>query len=86
MILRRHNDLFVNLFAMMLSTGLPELREVKDISYLKKTLGLTSNSKGSDNDETAALEEFSKNFEKAYKNSTSTSLNWAVHNWARDNK
>ena len=70
---------------MMLSTGLPELREVKDISYLKKTLGLTSSSKFFDTDEAAALNQFGKNFEKAYKNSTSTSLNWAVHNWARDN-
>lgn len=71
---------------MMLSTGLPELRQVKDIIYLKKTLGLKSGNKNLENEEAYALGEFRKKFQEAYKNSTSTSLNWAVHNWAKDNK
>jgi hypothetical protein len=35
--------------------------------------------------EKAALDKFRKHFDEAYKNSTSTSLNWAIHNWAKDN-
>lgn len=68
------------------SVGLPELRSVKDISYLKKTLGLTNGRKSVGEDEKNVLEEFRNNFNQAYKNSNSTSLNWAVHNWAKDNK
>lgn len=68
------------------SLGLPELRSVKDISHLKKTLGLTNGRRSVEEDERSVLEEFRNNFNQAYKNSTSTSLNWAVHNWARDNR
>lgn len=66
--------------------GLPELGSVKDISYLKKTLGLQIGRMNAGEEERAALEKFRKNFDEAYKNSTSTSLNWAIHNWAKDNK
>ncbi|CAB4036806.1 phosphatidylinositol 4,5-bisphosphate 3-kinase catalytic subunit beta isoform [Paramuricea clavata] len=86
LILRKHNYLFINLFTMMLSTGLPELRSVKDIEYLKKTLGLNSGQMNAEEAEKAALLKFRKCFDEAYKNSTSTSLNWAIHNWARDNR
>ena len=39
-ILRRHAALFINLFAMMLSTGIPELRSEKDINFLRDALSL----------------------------------------------
>ena len=39
-ILRKNADKFINLMAMMLSTGIPELREPEDINYLRNTLCL----------------------------------------------
>lgn len=36
--LRRHGGLILSLFAMMISTGLPELSSEKDLNYLKETL------------------------------------------------
>ncbi len=59
---------------------------MKDIEYLKKTLGLKSGAMSAEEAEEAALDKFRKHFDEAYKNSTSTSLNWAIHNWAKDNK
>lgn len=38
MILRRHGTLILSLFAMMISTGLPELSSDKDLNYLRETL------------------------------------------------
>jgi phosphatidylinositol kinase/protein kinase (PI-3 family) len=34
-VLRNHASMFINLFAMMLSTGIPELQDVEDITYLR---------------------------------------------------
>jgi len=39
-ILRSHANIFINLFAMMLSTGIPELQSVDDISYLREAFSL----------------------------------------------
>uniref|UniRef100_A0A8C1ZZ64 phosphatidylinositol-4,5-bisphosphate 3-kinase n=1 Tax=Cyprinus carpio TaxID=7962 RepID=A0A8C1ZZ64_CYPCA len=36
LILRKNGNLFITLFALMLTAGLPELTSVKDIQYLKK--------------------------------------------------
>lgn len=38
MILREHGCLILSLFAMMISTGLPELSSEKDLNYLRETL------------------------------------------------
>ena len=38
MILRKHGTLILSLFAMMISTGLPELSSDKDLNYLRETL------------------------------------------------
>ena len=35
-ILRHHSHLFINLFAMMLSTSIPELQTADDITYLRR--------------------------------------------------
>jgi len=35
--LRKHANMFINLFAMMLATGIPELESESDINYLRKT-------------------------------------------------
>jgi phosphatidylinositol-4,5-bisphosphate 3-kinase len=39
-VLRNHASMFINLFAMMLSTGIPELQNVGDISYLRDAFAL----------------------------------------------
>lgn len=38
LILRKHGELILSLFAMMISTGLPELSSEKDLNYLRDTL------------------------------------------------
>lgn len=38
LVLRRHGALIISLFAMMISTGLPELSSEKDLNYLRDTL------------------------------------------------
>jgi len=39
-ILRKHASMFINLFAMMLSTGIPELTNVEDLYYLRDAFSL----------------------------------------------
>lgn len=43
LILRQHGALILSLFAMMISTGLPELSSEKDLNYLRDTLVGTKN-------------------------------------------
>ena len=38
LVLRKYGNLMLSLFAMMISTGLPELSSEKDLSYLRDTL------------------------------------------------
>ncbi|CAG9819182.1 unnamed protein product [Phaedon cochleariae] len=79
MILRKHGNLFISLFAMMISTGLPELSSEKDLNYLRDTLVLNKT------DEEALLH-FRSKFDEALSNSWKTSVNWATHNIAKNNK
>jgi len=39
-VLRKHANVFINLFAMMLSTGIPELQAAEDIAYLRDAFSL----------------------------------------------
>ena len=78
LILRRKGPLLINLFVMMLSAGLPELRSLEDISYLRKTLVLSLS-------EQEAIKDFQKKFDDALNNSWKTSMNWLAHNVKRDN-
>lgn len=79
MILRKHGNLFLSLFAMMISTGLPELSSEKDLAYLRETLVL-------DLTDQEALSHFRSKFDEALSNSWKTSLNWASHNISKNNK
>lgn len=79
MILRKKGPLVISLFAMMLSTGIPELSSEKDLDYLRETLVL-------DMSEQEALKHFRSKFDEALKNSWKTSVNWIAHNIAKDNK
>ncbi|CAG9803397.1 unnamed protein product [Chironomus riparius] len=78
MILRKHGTLILSLFAMMISTGLPELSSDKDLNYLRETLVL-------DLTEDEALRHFRSKFDEALQNSWKTSLNWFSHNISRNN-
>ncbi|CAH3019426.1 unnamed protein product [Porites evermanni] len=78
LILRRKGPLLINLFVMMLSAGLPELRSLDDIGYLRKTLVLSLT-------EEEAVKDFQKKFDDALNNSWKTSANWLAHNLKRDN-
>lgn len=77
-ILRRHGSLILSLFAMMISTGLPELSSEKDLNYLRDTLVLEMS-------ESDALTHFRSKFDEALCNSWKTSLNWATHNMSKNN-
>ncbi|XP_076265386.1 phosphatidylinositol 4,5-bisphosphate 3-kinase catalytic subunit delta isoform-like isoform X2 [Rhynchophorus ferrugineus] len=79
MILRKHGNLILSLFAMMISTGLPELSCEKDLQYLRDTLALSKSN-------TDATEHFRAKFNEALSNSWKTSLNWASHNISKNNK
>nr|XP_060623908.1 phosphatidylinositol 4,5-bisphosphate 3-kinase catalytic subunit beta isoform isoform X2 [Anolis sagrei ordinatus] len=77
LILRRHGNLFITLFALMLTAGLPELTSVKDIQYLKDSLALGKN----DED---ALKQFKQKFDEALRESWTTKVNWMAHTVRKD--
>ncbi|XP_058043660.1 phosphatidylinositol 4,5-bisphosphate 3-kinase catalytic subunit beta isoform [Ahaetulla prasina] len=77
LILRRHGNLFITLFALMLTAGLPELTSVKDIQYLKDSLAL-----GKNDDE--ALKQFKHKFDEALRESWTTKVNWMAHTVRKD--
>ncbi|KAH8241324.1 hypothetical protein KR032_008131 [Drosophila birchii] len=79
LVLRKHGCLILSLFSMMISTGLPELSSEKDLNYLRETLVL-------DYSEEKAREHFRAKFSEALANSWKTSLNWASHNFSKNNK
>ncbi|XP_067951627.1 phosphatidylinositol 4,5-bisphosphate 3-kinase catalytic subunit delta isoform-like isoform X2 [Watersipora subatra] len=78
LLLRKKGTLLISLFMMMLSTGLPELRSVSDLKYLQDTLKL-------DLPDDKALRHFRGKLKEAIKNSWTTSVNWTIHNLAKDN-
>nr|BAQ19553.1 phosphatidylinositol 4,5-bisphosphate 3-kinase catalytic subunit beta isoform [Patiria pectinifera] len=78
MILRQQGNLLINLFAMMLSSGIPELSD-ETIKYLRDTLVL-------DRSDEEALKHFKGKFTEALKNSWKTSLDWWAHIIAHRNE
>nr|XP_039250663.1 phosphatidylinositol 4,5-bisphosphate 3-kinase catalytic subunit beta isoform-like [Styela clava] len=79
LILRKKGFLFVTLFSLMLSSGLPELTSLEDLNYLRESLALHVS-------EEQARKQFRSKFNKALKDAWSTSLNWFFHNVAKDNR
>ncbi|XP_072469635.1 phosphatidylinositol 4,5-bisphosphate 3-kinase catalytic subunit beta isoform isoform X2 [Notamacropus eugenii] len=77
LILRRHGNLFITLFALMLTAGLPELTSVKDIQYLKDSLALGKS-------EEEALKQFKQKFDEALRESWTTKVNWMAHTMRKD--
>ena len=67
--LRRHSNLLITLFMMMLPSGITELQSINDVSYLRQTLAV-------EKDEKEALEYFQNVFNDAYKGAWTTKLDW----------
>ncbi|KAH0626060.1 hypothetical protein JD844_000774 [Phrynosoma platyrhinos] len=69
---RRHANLLINLFSMMLGSGMPELQSFDDVAYLRKTLAL-------DKSEQEALEYFTKQMNEAHHGGWTTKMDWIFH-------
>ena len=81
LIIRQKAPLLIQLFIMMLSSGIPQLNSMSDIDYLKEVLALNSTPE-------EAVEKFRKKFKEAKDNSWSTTVNWWFHmkaHWNNEN-
>ncbi|RDD40507.1 Phosphatidylinositol 4,5-bisphosphate 3-kinase catalytic subunit beta isoform [Trichoplax sp. H2] len=78
MLIREKGNMFINLFSMMVSAGIPELSSIRDIRYLLETLKLSSH-------EAEALRSFQGKYNDAVRNGWKATLNWVIHNNAKDN-
>ncbi|EDQ90489.1 PI3K-CA gamma [Monosiga brevicollis MX1] len=76
LVLRRHAQLLISLFAMMLSTGIPELQHETDIAYLRRSLNLDAPS------EAQAAADFKELIYSCLKLSWTTQVNFLMHNLA----
>ncbi len=70
--LRRHSNLLITLFMMMLPSGITELQTINDVSYLRQTLAV-------EKDDKEALEYFQNVFYSAYNGAWTTKLDWFFH-------
>lgn len=77
--LRKKAGVLLNLLAMMLSTGIPQLQTVNDLSYVRDALVLNST-------EEEARKHFSSQMAESLDKSWSTSMNWFFHSLAKDNR
>ncbi|KAI4790697.1 hypothetical protein KUCAC02_034464 [Chaenocephalus aceratus] len=85
LVLRKNGNLFITLFALMLTAGLPELTSVKDIQYLKAcrftagsddvyvSVGVGLSGSGKTDDD--ALKQFRQKFDEALRESWTTKVN-----------
>lgn len=74
-IVRKHSRIFINLFLMMLSTGLPQLRSIEDIGYLRESFQLNQKKE-------ELVETQWKVLLMESLNSKSTAINFFIHNLA----
>jgi len=72
MTLRRHANLLITLFTMMLPTGITELQTINDVGYIRKTLAVEKT-------EEDALEYFQTMLCDAYGGAWTTKLDWFFH-------
>jgi len=73
-VVRANSHIFLNLFTLMLSTGIPELRKPEDINWLRNSFCL-------DMTEEEAEKEFTKLIQQSL-NTKRTQLNNLIHNLA----
>ena len=62
---------------MMVQTGMPELRSIDDLNYMRDALVLEMS-------ESEAREHFRAKIQDARRNAWSTSLNWFFHGLAKE--
>nr|XP_018668461.1 phosphatidylinositol 4,5-bisphosphate 3-kinase catalytic subunit gamma isoform isoform X1 [Ciona intestinalis]XP_026691477.1 phosphatidylinositol 4,5-bisphosphate 3-kinase catalytic subunit gamma isoform isoform X1 [Ciona intestinalis] len=72
LVIRRHAPLFINLFHMMKSTGIPELNSVRDIRYLQNVLVL-------DKTEHEASQHFLSEIAGVLRKNWTVQVNWLMH-------
>ena len=70
--LRRHSNLLITLFTMMLPAGITELSSIDNISYLRQTLAVEKS-------EEEALKYFQTVFNEAYEGAWTTKVDWFFH-------
>ncbi len=75
LVLRKNGHMLMNLFLLMLSSGIPELTSIQDIAWLRKVLKLHVS-------EEEAIRHFEKQIKKSLKN-TRARINDAVHIYAK---
>ncbi|KAL5015314.1 hypothetical protein ScPMuIL_009584 [Solemya velum] len=71
-ILRKQSHFLINLFTLMLSSGIPELQSLDDVSYLRTTLAVEKN-------EEEARKYFLSKFHSACVDSWTTKIDWVMH-------
>lgn len=76
-ILRQNASQYIKLLAMMVQTGMPELRCIGDLNYVRDALVLETS-------ESEAREHFRTKLQEARNNAWSTSLNWFFHGLAKE--
>ena len=76
-ILRQNAYQYIKLLALMVQTGLPELRSISDLDYVRDALVLETS-------ESEAREHFRAKLQEARDNAWSTSLNWFFHGLAKE--
>ncbi len=70
--LHENANLLIALFTMMLSTGIPELQSMDDISYLRQTLQVEKT-------RNEALKYFETQLDEAHGGAWSTKIDWFFH-------
>ena len=70
--LRRHSNLLITLFTMMLPAGITELSSIDNISYLRQTLAVEKS-------EEEALKYFQTVLYEAYEGAWTTKVDWFFH-------
>jgi len=74
--LRRHSNLLITLFTMMLPAGITELQSIDNIGYLRQTLAVEKSEK-------EALNYFQTVFNDAYEGAWTTKVDWFFHSAKR---
>lgn len=73
LVLRRHANVLITLFAMMIPCGLPELSSRSDLEHVRKALAVEMA------DEAEALKFFNDKFTEAYHRAWTAKMDWFSH-------
>ncbi|XP_071945035.1 phosphatidylinositol 4,5-bisphosphate 3-kinase catalytic subunit alpha isoform-like isoform X1 [Antedon mediterranea] len=71
-VIRRHANLLISLFSMMLMSGIPELQSIDDIAYLRQTLAVEKT-------DDLAVRYFLKQLNDAHGGGWTTKVDWFFH-------